>query len=783
MEGRQLGSYRIASLLGSGGMGDVYRAYDEKLRRDVAIKVLRAADADDGAARALLLREARAAAAVNHPNICTIHEVGEHDGLAFLAMELVDGEPLHRVIPPGTGLPVDRMVDYSVQVADALAHAHERGVLHRDLKAQNIVITRAGRAKVLDFGLAKRVVTSDETTTEMASVFTAAGAIAGTPAYMSPEQLRGLPADPRSDVWALGVVLHEMAAGARPFAGQTPYELSAAILNTPAPALPSRVPPELQSVIARCLEKDPDARFQSAGDVRAALESARSGRPSAAAGQRAPKTWPVVWRGAAALLLLALAAAVMLNVGALRDRFLTSPPLFDSVAVLPLTYTGSQDDAYLAGGIQQELINELALLPGFSKVIAAASTRRFLNSGGKLPEIGSTLGVRAFVTGSVVRTVDGVQVAAQLIDAADQRQVWGQTFERPAGDLVALQNDVAASIAQAIEVRLRPADRQRLAARATINPATYELYLRGMHELSRVQDGGDRNAGLTFLQQAIDQDPGDPHAYAGLAKGYVALGHSPVAPEDAWIRARAAAERALTLAPDLADAHAAMAEVKLYYEWDWPGAERLFRRANELNPNLAQNHYHYAWFLALHHRLEEAIVEHERARDLDPMTPANTAWLGMIYAIEKRYDEAIAAAQKVIEMYPRSGVAWQVLGFTYSAMGRHDDAIAANQRAAEYAPPWTFTVGIAYAQAGRMDEARAVLQTMLKRPATAYSMWARAMLALHIGDADQFFTSIAFTPHHAFAPWVCVEAPITRFKDDPRYSALFARFKLSPPPR
>ena len=779
MEGRQLGSYRIASLLGSGGMGDVYSAYDEKLRRDVAIKVLRAADADDDAARALLLREARAAAAVNHPNICTIHEVGEHDGLAFLAMELVDGEPLNRVIPSGTGLPVDRMVDYSMQIADALAHAHERGVLHRDLKAQNIVITKAGRAKVLDFGLAKRVVTPHEVTTEMASVFTAPGAIAGTPAYMSPEQLRGLPADPRSDIWALGVVLHEMAVGARPFAGQTAYELSAAILNTPSPGLPPRVPRELQSVVARCLEKDPDARFQSAGEVLAALESARAGRTPPPVAQRLRS----VWRGVAALVLLALAGAVMLNVGALRDRFLTSPPLFDSVAVLPLTYTGNQDDAYLAGGIQQVLINELALLPGFNKVIAAASTRRFDKAGARLPEIGRTLGVRALVTGTVVRTADGVQVAAQLIDAADERQVWGQTFERPAGDLVALQNDLAAAIAQAIEVRLRPADRQRLAARATINPATYELYLRGMHELSRVQDGGDRNAGLAFLQQAIDQDPGDPHAYAGLAKGYVTLGHSPVAPEDAWIRARAAAERALTLAPDLADAHAAMAEVKLYYEWDWAGAERLFRRANELNPNLAQNHYHYAWFLALHHRIAEAIVEHERARDLDPMTPANTAWLGMVYAIDKRYDDAIAAAQKGIEMNPRSGLAWQVLGYIYTAMGRHDDAIAATQRAAEYAPPWTFAVGIAYAQAGRMDEARGVLQTLLKRPATAYSMWARAMLALHIGDADQFFTSIAFTPHHAFATWVCAEAPITRFKDDPRYPALFARFKLSPPPR
>ena len=779
MEGRQLGSYRIDSLLGSGGMGAVYRAYDQKLRREVAIKVLTSSDSYDDAGRALLLREARAAAAVNHPNICTIHEVGEHDGQAFLAMELIDGEPLHRVIPPGVGLPLDRLLEYSVQIADALAHAHERGVLHRDLKSQNIVITKARRAKVLDFGLAKRVLTSTEAT-ETASVFTAPGSIAGTPAYMSPEQLRGRTADTRSDVWSLGVVLHEMAAGARPFAGQTSYELSAAILNTPAPALPPRVPHELQLVIARCLEKDPDMRFQSAGDVRAALELVKDVGTQVL--ERPHRTSiAAALRGAAAALLVVVIGAVLLNVGGLRERLLTSPPLFDSIAVMPLKYTGNEHDSYLAGGIQQGLIDELAQLPAFTKVIAAGSTRRFRDSTATLSEIAKSLGAKALVTGSVVRTDDRVQVAAQLVDAADERQVWSQTFERPAVDFAALQNDVATAIAQAIEVRLRPVDRQRLAAQATIKPATYELYLRGMHELSTVQDGGDRIAGLKYLQQAIDQDPGDPHAYAGLAKGYVTVGHSPVAPEDAWIRARAAAERAMTLAPDLADAHAAMAEVKLYYEWDWAGAEREFRRANELNGNLAQNHYHYAWFLALHNRLDEAITEHELARDLDPMTPANTAWLGMIYGMVKRYDDGIAAAQKGIDINPQSGVAWNVLSYVYSEMGRHDDAIAAAKRAAEYAPPWTFAVGIAYVNAGKLDEARAVLQLMLNRPVTAYGMWARAMLALHIGDADTFFNSIAYTPHHAFAPWVTAEKPITRFKDDPRYALMFARFKLTPP--
>ena len=611
MEGRQLGSYRIASRLGSGGMGEVYRAYDEKLRRDVAIKVLRPSEADDDVVRGLLLREARAAAAVNHPNICTIHEVGEHDGQAFLAMELIEGEPLHRLIPSGAWLPVARMLDYSVQVADALAHAHERGVLHRDLKSQNIVITSAGRAKVLDFGLAKRVAAVNDLTT--ATVATAPGLIAGTPAYLSPEQLRGLPATTSSDVWALGVVLYEMAAGGLPFSGQTPYELSAAILSTPAPVLPAHVPRELQSVIARCLEKDSAQRYQSASDVRDALAAIKAGQAPVMSVRRGSHIG-LAWRSAAVIVAMALGGVAALNVETLRDRFFTSAPLFDAVAVMPLTYTGDPNDDYLASGIQQGLINELALLPAFTKITAAASTRRLANTKLTLPEVAKTLGVTALVTGSVVRTTDRVQIEVQLVDAANERQVWGQTFDRLAGDLTSLQNDVASAIAQAIAVRLRPADRERLAAQVAIKPATYELYLRGMHELSSVQEGGDRTAGMKYLQQAIDQDPGDPHAYAGLAKGHVTVGHSPVAPPDAWQRARAAAERALTLAPDLADAHAAMAEVKMYYEWDWAGAEREFRRANELNPNLAQNHYHYAWFLALHGRLDEAIVEHERAR-------------------------------------------------------------------------------------------------------------------------------------------------------------------------
>ena len=777
LEGRQLGSYRIGSRLGAGGMGDVYRAYDQTLHRDVAIKVLRGDD-DEEAARGRLLREARAAAALNHSNICTIHEVGEDDGQAFLAMELVDGEPLHRIIPPGIGLPVDRLLDCAVQVADALAHAHGRGVLHRDLKVQNIVITPAGRAKVLDFGLAKRVV-SDATASATLSAATAPGTLAGTPAYMAPEQLRGQPADARSDIWALGIVIYEMAAGDRPFSGQTLYELSSSILSAPPPPLPSHVPRELQHLVARCLEKDPAARFQSAAEVRSALEAVKAGRM--------PLMKPLLTfmrrrlTLATAVSALALASVVALNLGGLRDMW-SAQPLFDSVAVLPfMDGSGDEDDAYLASGIHLELTTELAQLPGFTKVISAASTRRLRDPTAPPADIARSLGVRALVTGSVERSGDRVRIAAELIDGADERQVWSHTFDRSARDLYALQTDIATAVAEAVRLRLRPGDRERLASRATIDPATYELYLRGMHELRNVDDGGNSTRGIRFLQDAVDRDPGDPHAYAGLAMGYVALGHSPAAPEDAWIKARAAAERAQTLAPDLASAHTTMGQVKMYYEWDWAGVERAFQRANELNPNLAVNHYHYAWYLYLHGRIDEAIAEHERARDLDPLTPRNTAYLPEIYVAAGRFDEALAMARKAIDAYPRAGVAWQALGYVHSAMGQHEEAIAANQRAAEYAPPWTFALGIAYAKAGRVDEARAVLQKIESRPTTAYNMWARALVRLHLGDADEFFAAIGYSPHHGFAPWVRIEPGITRFKDDPRYAALFARFKLPLP--
>jgi tetratricopeptide (TPR) repeat protein len=398
--------------------------------------------------------------------------------------------------------------------------------------------------------------------------------------------------------------------------------------------------------------------------------------------------------------------------------------------------------------MQQALINQLAQLPGLAKVIARASTLRFMNSENTPEQIGEALGVRAVVTGSFLLEGDRLRMDVQLADTVSGRQVWGHTYERSFQDVHAVQNEVIGDIARAIELRLTPEDRERVATRSTIRPEIYEAYLRGMHELNN-----DRAGGIAYLQEAIDKDPGDPFAYAGLAKGYAAIGHGPAAPEDAWVRARAA-ERALTLAPDLADAHAVMGDVKLYYERDWAGAERAFQRANELNPNLAMNHYHYAWYLVLMDRLDEAIVEHERARDLDPLTPLHTAWLADLYRSANRYEDAIATAAKSVETNPDSAVGWQALGHVYSDLGRHDEAIAALERAVKIAPPWNFALGIAYARAGRTTEARQIIAKIQSRPATPYNTWARANLHGALGDSNEFFEWIAREPHHAWVPWV-----------------------------
>ena len=683
MLGQQLGHYRILEKIGAGGMGEVYRAHDEQLDRDVALKVLPAHTLTDETARARLLREARAAAALNHPHICTIHEVGEAGGQAYIAMELVEGKPLSALVP-GQGLPVETVLRFGSQIADALAHAHERRIVHRDLKSANVVITPEGRAKVLDFGLAKRISGEElaEVTTRSQASLTQAGALIGTVPYMAPEQLRGQPADARSDVWALGVMLYEMATGRRPFQGQTSFELSSAILNQVPPPLSPAVPTQLGAVIERCLAKEPGQRYQQGSEVRAALEAVQSGA--------ALPAWPAWkyalsrrrWLALVAALATVFAVLAALNFERLRTRLTGGAPRIQSLAVLPLeNLSGDKEQDYFADGMTEELITNLAKISAL-KVISRTSMMQYKGTKKPLPQIAKELNVDALIEGSVLREGGQVRITAQLIQASTDQHLWAESYQRDLRGVLALQGEIAGVIAEKVRAVVTPTERARLGSARPVNPETHEAYLKAMFYLYKKTPEGFAK-GLALLQQAIEKDPTDPLPYAGLALAYPIIYHGPggtIPPREGFPRARAAALKALELDESSAQAHLALAAIKFYFDWDWTGAEKEFRRALELNPNLPEAHAHYGWYLHVFGRFEEGLAEGKRAVELDPLTSVYTAWVGWMYLNAHQDDKAIAEARKALELDPNSPDALFVLGIAYAQKGMFEQGIAASQK-------------------------------------------------------------------------------------------------------
>ena len=766
-------------------MGEVYRAHDERLQRDVAIKVLPPSSVGDSAARSRLLREARAAAALNHPHICTVFEVGEESDQAFIAMELVEGQTLDTLIPVG-GLPLAQGLKYGVQIADAVAHAHERGILHRDLKAANVMVTPAGRTKVLDFGLAKHLdaASSADVTGSAPSSLTQAGAVMGTLSYMAPEVLRGQPADARSDVWALGVILYELASGQRPFAGQTPFEISAAILNGPPTALPDSVPRNLRMVIERCLAKSPGERYPHAGELRAALEAIEPGAGTLPATSKtaARSRLSGARLTAAAIVAVALLALLAFDIWGVRRWLASFGTRVEAIAVLPFDAvpgTDGTDYLHVADGVQDALSTELARVPGIARVIARGSTRRVAAAGKTIPEIARALGVTTVVMGAVKPVGNRVEITARVIDAGTEREIWAGTLDSDESGLPVVQRDIVRSIASALGFEIASEHQARLASAADIDARTYEAYLRGMSLLHKGTPP-DRIKGLGYLREATDRDPGNAHAWAGLALGYVTIGHGPVATADVWANARAAAERAIKLDGDLATPHMALAAVKMYWDFDWPGAEVEYRRANELNPSFAENRYHYAWYLVTLDRVEEAVVEHRRAQELDPLTPVHTAWLGGLYSAIGRHDEALVEAKKAIELDERVPIGWLVLGWSHFAQGRHADAVAAHERAAQLGPRWKFELARTYSLVGRRSDAEKILAELEALPPTPFGAFGLGTLQTTLGNFDEAFRWFAYEPHHGFLPWVRTGPQYAPLVKDPRYAALLQRLKLPP---
>jgi TolB-like protein len=676
MTGTRLAHYRILEKLGAGGMGEVYRAHDEQLDREVAIKVLPADSFADATARARLLREARAAAALNHPAICTIHEVGDADGQSYIAMELVDGQPLSDKVRGGAS-PLDDVLRYGMQIADALAHAHARQVVHRDLKPANVVAGPDGRVKVLDFGLAKRIRELEPaiatTETHDSGPLTEAGTVVGTLGYMAPEQLRGQPADTRSDIWALGVLLYEIATGTRPFAGQSRFELSPNILNSPPRPLPAAVPMTLRAVIDRCLEKQPARRYQSANEVRAAIESIHAG--TASYGRALVYRRPWLTATAAVVLLAALAAT--LGFDAIRTRLSGGSARIDALAVLPLeNLSGDPSQDYLADGMTEVLSTDLARLGGLQRVTARSSVLRFKGSRSSLADIARELGVDALVTGAVQRSGDRISVTAQLLDPTTGNQLWSNRYEHYLQDVLVLRNEIVSAIVREISAQLSPSEQARLASARPMNPEAFEAYLKGRFEWFK-QTRESFDLAERHFQQALEKDPDYALAYAGLAtvwfmRGDVGFGR----PSETLPKARELMDKAIALDDSVAELHTALGNQHCV-ALDWIACELSYKRALELNPNSADAHFFYGHLLIVTNRVEEANRMMQRGLDIDPLNDFHRSFYGWHLNYLQRYDEAIPLFRELLQAGPNRGSNYLGLWGAYYRKGLYADALNA----------------------------------------------------------------------------------------------------------
>ena len=790
MIGQRISHYRILSKLGAGGMGVVYSAHDEQLQREVAIKLLPPEAVADDTARSRLLREARLASQLNHPNICTIYEVGDTEGMAYISMERVEGRPLDLLIG-SRGVPFDSVVRYGTQIADALSYAHGHGVIHRDLKCANVLVTEDGRAKVLDFGLAIRVAGPiGGATTLLSRTLTESGAIVGTPQYLAPEILRGEVADARSDLWSLGVLLYEMASGARPFQGVTAIELGAAILHAPPEPLPARVPPGLAAIIDRCLAKDPAQRYRQAGEVRAALEGlVSSGASGATAARqnwlrplnaRRGRTW--LWAAAAAPLLLA--AVVLLDVAGTRTRLFPGPDSgrITSLAVLPLeNFSRDPDQQYFADGLTEELISALAQISTL-RVISRTSIMGFKGTKLPLPEIGRRLGVDAIVEGSVRRSGDRVRITAQLIRVASDQHMWAQSYERDLRDALALQDEVAGAIANEVQAHLTPQERQKIATARPVSPKGYELYLRGLDAYRR-WDKRSEQAALEFLKQAIKEDSTYAPAWAAMGAVYNNDPGQFGAHDEEVTRARQAVERALMLDPDLALAHSVKAQIGLRRDWHWAPAEREFKRAIELAPSLFEAHHFYSHLLMDMGRVEESLEQSRSALALDPLNTAATLHMGWHYLFAGQIEQAIAQYETTLRLDPSYSAAYQQLLWAYALTGRYDEATAAGRKyvALSGDSDSLWITAIISARRGRTDVALRMVSKLIdgvsRGEQRAYDV---AAVFAQLGRKDDAFQWLdrAITKREEGVSSLKLDPFLTTLHSDPRFAALLHRIGL-----